>query len=250
MSSDRFLPFEEAREYVRKLGLKNSNEWKTYSYSGNKPDNIPGFPHLTYKKEWRGWSNWLSNSSGISSYIGDPIETKNKLEEKTEFSKIRTMCQPFEKAREFSRTLGMKDIKNWMKYCKAGTKPKDIPASPEIVYRERWKGWDDWLGTNQEIEDNFDEKMSFEKEDHFEEKIPAQEKVSFEKEDNVEEEKSIEEKIKETNNLRTEIQQSYTEIDNRNPAADYSHVEMFELLEHYLKLLPRDKKYRDVRNFL
>ena len=160
------------------------------------------------------------------------------------------MCQPFEKAREFSRSLGMKDIKNWMKYCKTGIKPKDIPASPEIVYQERWRGWNDWLGTNGETEDNFDEKISFEKEDHSEDKIPAHEKVSFKKDDDLEGQKPIEEKIKETNTLKAEIKQSCTEMDNRNTASDYSHQEMFELLEHYLKLLPRDKKYQDVRNFL
>src|SRR5215213_2175241 len=33
-----WLPFEQAREYVRGLKLKNSKEWREYCRSGQKPD--------------------------------------------------------------------------------------------------------------------------------------------------------------------------------------------------------------------
>ena len=42
--------FEEAREFVRSLGLKSAQEWQDYCKSGNKPDDIPSNPGLVYKK--------------------------------------------------------------------------------------------------------------------------------------------------------------------------------------------------------
>jgi formylglycine-generating enzyme required for sulfatase activity len=42
--------FEEAREFVRSLGLKSTQEWQDYCKSGNKPDDIPSNPGVVYKK--------------------------------------------------------------------------------------------------------------------------------------------------------------------------------------------------------
>ena len=43
--------FESAREFVRKLGFKNTYDWQEYCKSGNKPDDIPTAPWNVYK-EW------------------------------------------------------------------------------------------------------------------------------------------------------------------------------------------------------
>jgi len=40
-----FLPFTEAREFARSLGLKSKAEWQAYSRSGNRPDGIPTTPY-------------------------------------------------------------------------------------------------------------------------------------------------------------------------------------------------------------
>ncbi|MFQ5964910.1 MAG: DEAD/DEAH box helicase family protein [Candidatus Scalinduaceae bacterium] len=61
--------------------------------------------------------------------------------------------RPFEEAREFSRSLGLKSNSEWREYCKGklsktGTLPDDIPAKPERTYEDKgWNGWGDWLGT-------------------------------------------------------------------------------------------------------
>jgi hypothetical protein len=49
-SSSKYLPFIEAREFIRKLGLKNKKEWDDYCISGLKPDNIPSNPEIIYKQ--------------------------------------------------------------------------------------------------------------------------------------------------------------------------------------------------------
>jgi hypothetical protein len=46
----QFRDFESAREFARNLNLKSNKEWKEYNKSGNKPDDVPAAPWLTYKK--------------------------------------------------------------------------------------------------------------------------------------------------------------------------------------------------------
>jgi hypothetical protein len=45
--------FEEAREFVRTLGLKGQEEWKLYYRSGQKPHDIPSTPWMVYGNIWK-----------------------------------------------------------------------------------------------------------------------------------------------------------------------------------------------------
>ena len=47
-----YLPFKEARDYVRELELKRTEEWAEYSKK-DRPPNIPGNPAVVYKN--KGW---------------------------------------------------------------------------------------------------------------------------------------------------------------------------------------------------
>jgi len=82
------LPFEVAREFVHKLGLKSSKEWAEYCKSGNKPSGIPHSPYRAYKNHWKGWSDWLGSI------------TPREMPRRT-----------FEKAREFVHSLKLKNKK-------------------------------------------------------------------------------------------------------------------------------------------
>jgi hypothetical protein len=59
----KWRSFEQARVFVRKLGLASSGqEWRAYCRSGRKPDDIPADPSTVYRKlGWNGWSDWLGN---------------------------------------------------------------------------------------------------------------------------------------------------------------------------------------------
>jgi hypothetical protein len=121
-----FRPFSEARDYVRTLKLKNREEWYEYCKSGNKPDDISARPDVAYKKEWKGWGDWLG--------------TGNVASFKREFL-------PFLEAREYVRSLGLKTWDEYRRWCKSGKKPADIPTSPNSSYEKEWTSWGDWLGT-------------------------------------------------------------------------------------------------------
>ena len=59
-----FRPFEEARAFVQKLGLKTHRQWQSYSANKlkefkKKPADIPSYPNHIYKDEWKGWPDFL-----------------------------------------------------------------------------------------------------------------------------------------------------------------------------------------------
>jgi superfamily II DNA or RNA helicase len=123
-----FLNYYEAKSYVNKLNLKNQSEWRNYCKIGNKPINIPSGPVKIYKNS--GWKNW-----------GDWLGTCN-------VSKKGIKNMPFIEARKYVRALGFKNRDEWISFCKSGNKPKDIPLSAHIVYKNQgWVGMGDWLGT-------------------------------------------------------------------------------------------------------
>jgi len=135
-----FLPFEEARKFVRGLNLKNKKDWKKYSKGelGEKPPrpyNIPSCPETIYKD--KGWIN-----------LGDWLGTFSAKAQKKDFL-------PFEEAREKVQKLNLKSIKEWRAYCTGEIdvsliKPQNIPASPNTIYKnDGWINWYDWLGKDE-----------------------------------------------------------------------------------------------------
>lgn len=123
----KYLPFEEAQSCVRLLALKNVAEWERYCKSGQRPRDIPGNPKSVYKKDWKGFGDWLGTNN---------IANKNR--------KYRS----FEEAVKFVRSLSLQGQKEWREYLKTGDKPADIPSHPDRVYKTMWKSWGDWLGTH------------------------------------------------------------------------------------------------------
>jgi hypothetical protein len=115
-----FRPFAEAREFARSLNLKGQKEWNDYCKSGNKPEDIPQKPQRTYKKEFKGMGDWLDNEK---------------------------IYRPFKEVQEFVRALNLKTYKEWNDYCKSGNKPEDVPSTPNKTYKKDFTGWGDWLGT-------------------------------------------------------------------------------------------------------
>ncbi|MBZ5503822.1 MAG: hypothetical protein LAN59_16565 [Acidobacteriia bacterium] len=119
----QFLPFYEARDLVRSLGLKSHKDWIAYCHSGTKPTGIPIEPHRVYK-EWVGYGDWLGTG---------------KLGRNRKFL-------AFKQAREFARSLRLKSRREWGAFCRSGKKPEDVPALPNSIYKE-WASYGDWLGT-------------------------------------------------------------------------------------------------------
>ena len=119
-------PFEEARDYIRSLGLKSTEEWYEWTKSGLRPRDIPSNPLLVYKgKGWLSWGDFLGYRPG---YVEGGWRT-------------------FEEARDYVKTLGLKSQIEWKEWCKSDQKPHDIHFCPDEVYKEEgWLSWGDFLG--------------------------------------------------------------------------------------------------------
>ncbi len=77
--------------------------------------------------------------------------------------------RPFEEARAYVRKLNIKSQRDWLLYCRNKLKgfkekPQDIPTAVGEVYKNEWKGIDDWLGTGKLARGNmrsFEEARSY-----------------------------------------------------------------------------------------
>ncbi len=127
-----YRSFEDAREFVRTLKIRNPDEWLEYSrgrhHLGRRPNNIPSRPDNTYGPDWVSWPDWLGYSP--------------------RFGKWRA----FSDAREFVRSLNLTGQTQWEDYCVGklpgfGKKPDDLPRKPEYIYGDDWKGYGDWTGS-------------------------------------------------------------------------------------------------------
>ncbi|NMJ87623.1 MAG: DUF559 domain-containing protein, partial [Thaumarchaeota archaeon] len=130
-----YLSFNEARDFTRSLNLRSQTEWQQYCKSGKdgipRLNDIPANPKRVYKNDgWKDYPDWLG------------IQVREwKL---------------FEEAREFARSLNLRNRDEWKQYCKSGKdgipKPDDIPSTPRSVYLNNdWNGWVDWLGNEDRV---------------------------------------------------------------------------------------------------
>ena len=105
-----YLPFEEARDFVRQLYLKNGKEWSDWLKTDLRPNNIPSDPYKIYKKSgWQGLGDWLGTGS---------VANQN-----------RTFLS-FEEARDFVHRLNLKNEKEWRKWVKSESRVENIPTNP------------------------------------------------------------------------------------------------------------------------
>jgi superfamily II DNA or RNA helicase len=120
-----YRSFKEARAFVRGLGLKSETEWRAFTKSGKRPNDIPTNPSRIYAEVgWSGKSDWLGTGVRRGNWRG------------------------FSEARAFARGLKLQSQTDWRTYIKSGRKPNDIPSAPNQIYAcDGWAGWGDWLGT-------------------------------------------------------------------------------------------------------
>jgi hypothetical protein len=102
-SKSSFKSYEDARIFVHTLKLESSTQWEKYCKDqlpelGKRPADIPASPKGRYAgKGWKGWGDFLGNGN---------IAPRDK----------KKVYLPFEQAREFARSLGLKSSVEWYKY--------------------------------------------------------------------------------------------------------------------------------------
>ncbi len=122
-----WMPFDEARDYVRKLNLGGHLEWRNYCISSEKPIDIPSAPYQIYKN-----SGWINMKDFLGSH--DMRSRPNNYLD-------------YEEAKKVIRPMKFKNITDWNNYRRENIDKENIPNNPQIYYKKKgWKGWGDWLG--------------------------------------------------------------------------------------------------------
>jgi hypothetical protein len=103
-----YATLSEAREAVKQLNIKSSDEYKA-RYKENP--NLPSTPQLVYKEEWQGWTHFLSNFK--------PSIYNNLTE-----------------ARDAVLRLG---IKSSIEYATRYKEDPHLPSRPDCVYKDEWQ---------------------------------------------------------------------------------------------------------------
>jgi hypothetical protein len=123
--NNKFRSFEDARIFARTINLKSQKDWRNYCNKEKKPQDIPTDPGTTYKN--KGWVNY-----------GDFLGTNRTATRKIEFLS-------FENARNFVRSLNLKNTKEFREYVKSVDKNVGIPTNPNVVYKKEWMGFGNFI---------------------------------------------------------------------------------------------------------
>ena len=119
--------FEDAREVVSKLNLKNETEFRDIRRKRKDLWDIPSSPDVTYGVKWKGWGHFLKSRS-------------------------RSHAASIEEASEFAIQNNIKSGLAWKKFVrdKNNLIPYNIPKSPEEYYKARgkWISWPHFLKVN------------------------------------------------------------------------------------------------------
>ncbi len=135
-----YLSYDKAKTRLKKELLKSRDEYYNWLSVNSKILEregivLPKHCNQTYEAVWEGWNVFLSNSN--------PHGKKN----------VKWM--DFKMAREFVRSLGLSNAKEWQMYCKGELKnlpnpPYNIPVFPHRYYKkDGYTTLMDWLGTRE-----------------------------------------------------------------------------------------------------
>ena len=107
----KFMSFSEAKKLVQKLGIKTQTQYDKFSISGKRPNDLPSLPERTYKKEWKGWGDYLGTGrvANQNRVFLPPIEAKSE-------------------ARKVAKKLGIKTQEDWADAYKDGKIPDTLPS--------------------------------------------------------------------------------------------------------------------------
>jgi superfamily II DNA or RNA helicase len=120
-----YISFNEAKKIVSKLKIKSLEDWRNLPLKIKKNNNLPSIPERHYKKKWKGWGDFLGTGRISAIYF-----------------------KKFFEARKFARSLKCKSSSEWRQKIKGRNLPQGIPADPSSKYKKEFKGWADFLGTN------------------------------------------------------------------------------------------------------
>eukprot|EP00966_Prymnesium_polylepis_P099330 2300496-Prymnesium_polylepis.1 len=133
------LPFAEARAMARAMGMSSREEWEEYSCPGAY--RLPSDPDKVWAAEFKGWDDWL----GVMLPFGEAraVVRSLRLVSQQEYTQFMAEGADLERA-EPGSWKGDHALR--IRRVESGIDAGRLPARPDLLYREDWAGWPDWLG--------------------------------------------------------------------------------------------------------
>jgi len=117
-----YKSFSDARKYAHSLKLKGKTGWS--KITKEIPMDIPRHPERIFKKEWKGWGDWLGTGT---------ISVNVKAANWKSFEDARQIV------REVAEKHNIKNYQDWINAKNSGLIPDDIPKYPWEVYSKKRK---------------------------------------------------------------------------------------------------------------
>ena len=122
-----WMSFDQAKTLMQSQGIRTFAQFQEWSKSKKRPKDFPSTPQRTYKNEWRGWRDFLGAGN---------ISVRRKKE-----------WMSFDQAQALMQSQGIRTREQFQEWSKSEQRPKDFPSHPERTYKDKWRGWRDFLGT-------------------------------------------------------------------------------------------------------
>ena len=127
--------FLEAKKIVKKININSGREYR--GFVRNKKNQFPNKPSEYYKKEWKGWGDFLGTGK---------IADQNLI------------FKSYQEAKKIIFKFKIQNVKEYRKFVKTKKFQKlNIPKHPNQTYtrQNKWKGWGDFLGTGNIYKGNY-----------------------------------------------------------------------------------------------
>lgn len=146
------LPFADAREMARSMGMASQAEWADYSCPGAY--RLPLDPEVVWAAEWRGWDDWLgvmlpfAAARELTRSLGIQCESEYAELKEANMGMQRTDPSSWngDNALRIRETTGPAASQSQSHF--AGVPDPAIigrlPARPDLYYRSEWAGWSDF----------------------------------------------------------------------------------------------------------
>ena len=123
-----YLSYTEARDFVRKLHLRNQLEWQKWAFSSKRPRCIPTEPYIRYASSgWVDWHDWLRDARAVRP------------------STRRKVGLTYDEAKAKVQLFGMRTLADWQRRWRNGLSIEGVPYAADIVYEELWESWEEFL---------------------------------------------------------------------------------------------------------
>ena len=115
--------YEKNKTWVQKMKIKTEINFHKLHKAGKLPSGIPSSPRTVYKKEWKGWGDFLGTGRIANQNIVWPSIKEAKIE-----------------ARRIAKELGITTIEGWIKAHKDGKISANLPRYLYDIYGDKKQG--------------------------------------------------------------------------------------------------------------